>query len=74
MADDEDNTVIGGIKKLAALEGYKDGTPKFERRVRQLQVIQCREKRGVSFCTECNYYDYCSLIKQVMREQRGYDE
>lgn len=70
---DEDNSVIGGLKKLAVLEGYKEGTPHFEKRVRQLQVIKCREIRGVPFCTECNYLDSCDLIKKVMREQHGYE-
>ena len=75
MSDDEDdNSVIGGLKKMAALEGYPPGTDKFDKRVRQLQVIKCREIRGVSFCTECKFYDYCDLIKRVMREQSGYDE
>lgn len=71
---DEDNSVIGNLKKLAVLEGYKDGTEHFEKRVRQLQVIKCREIRGVPFCTECKFFDYCELIKRVMREQGGYDE
>lgn len=72
--DDEDNSVIGNLKKLAALEGYKDGTDPFDKRVRQLQVIKCREIRGVPFCTECSYFDNCDLIKRVMREQKGYKE
>lgn len=71
---DEDNSIIGNLKKLAVLEGYKEGTQPFVKRVRQLQVIQCRERRGVSFCSECNYYDQCELIKRVMREQAGYEE
>lgn len=70
---DDDNSIIGRLKKLAALEGYKEGTPQSERRIRQLRVIKCREIRGVPFCTECNHYDSCELIKQVMREQRGYE-
>jgi len=74
MADDEDNSIIGGIKKMAELEGYAPGTDKFDKRCRQLQVIKCRELRGVSFCSECKYYDDCTLIKRVMREQSGYEE
>jgi hypothetical protein len=71
---DDDNSIIGGLKKMAELEGYKAGTPANERRVRQLKVIKCREIRGVPFCTECKFFDYCELIKQVMREQNGYEE
>jgi len=74
MADDDDNSILGGLKKMAELEGYREGTPGNERRVRQLKVIKCRELRGVSFCSECKYYDDCELIKQVMREQQGYEE
>lgn len=69
---EEDNSVIGLLKKEAALEGYDPGTEVFEMRVRQLQVIKCREMKSVAVCTECKFYDSCTLIKQVMRENRGY--
>lgn len=73
-SDDEDNTVIGGLKKLAVLEGYEAGTDIFERRVRQLQVTKCREIKGVNSCHECKFFDYCDLVKKVMRERRGYED
>ena len=53
------------------MEGYAEGSPVFERRVRQLQVTKCRELRGFSTCSECNAFDYCELAKRVMREHRG---
>lgn len=73
-SDDDDNTVIGGLRKLAVLEGYEAGTEGCERRVRQLQVIKCREMKGVNSCHECQFFDYCDLVKKVMRERRGHDE
>ena len=74
MESDDDNTIIGGLKKLAELEGYEVGTDKFEKRVRQLQVTKCREMKGVSSCQECKYFDYCDLVRLVMRERRGLGE
>jgi len=72
--DDDDNTVIGGLKKLAVLEGYDPGSDLFDKRVRQLQVTKCREMKGVNSCHECKFFDYCDLVKKVMRERRGQDE
>lgn len=74
MTDEDDNSVIGSLKKLAVLEGYESGTDSFERRVRQLQITKCREMKGVSFCSECKYFDYCDLVKKVMRERQGYED
>lgn len=74
MSDEDDNTIVGGLKKLALLEGYDAGTEPFERRVRQLQVTKCREMKGVSSCHECKFFDYCDLVKKVMRERRGIDD
>jgi hypothetical protein len=70
----EDKTVVDQLKQLAELEGYKDGTPIFERRVRQLQVIKCRELKGVSTCHECKFFEFCELAKQVLREHKGYTD
>ena len=70
----EDKTVVGQLKKLAQLEGFEEGTQVFDRRVRQLQVIKCRELKGVSTCRECQVFDFCELAKQVMREHRGFKE
>ena len=68
----DDKTIVGQLRKLAELEGFEDGTQLFDRRVRQLQVIKCRELRGVTTCSECKVFDFCELAKQVMREHRGY--
>jgi len=68
---DNDNSVIGELRKVALEEGYKHGTEAFEHRVRQLQVAKCREMRSVSLCNSCDFFDYCDLIKQVMRTQRS---
>jgi hypothetical protein len=70
----EDSTVVDQLKKLAQLEGYTDGTDTFDRRVRQLQVIKCREIKGVSTCRECTMFEFCDLAKRVMREHKGYKD
>lgn len=72
MTDEEDKTIIGQLKKLAVLEGYAEETDGFDKRLRQLKVVKCRELRGASNCSECKTFDYCELAKQVMREHRGY--
>jgi len=72
--DEDDNSILGSLRKLAVLEGYEVDTPAFERRVRQLQVTKCREMKGVSSCHECKFFDYCDLVKLVMRERRGLRE
>lgn len=69
--EEEDTSVLGRLREDAKIEGYVAGTEAFERRVRQLQVTKCREYKGVFNCTECKFFDYCELIKVVMREQRG---
>ena len=72
--NEDDDSVIGNIKKNVALEGYVEGTDPFERRVRQLQVGKCREMRGVNSCRECQFFDYCDLVKKVMRERQGHED
>jgi len=72
MTVKEDKTIIGQLKKLAVLEGYEEETEAFGKRVRQLQVVKCREFRGVFNCTECKVFDYCELAKRVLREHRGF--
>lgn len=69
----DDKTVMGQLKQLAELEGFSDGTPEHDRRMRQLQVIKCREIKAVSICHECQAFDYCELAKRVLREHRGLD-
>ena len=71
---DEDNTVMSQLKRLAEMEGFKDETQGFDRRVRQLQVIKCRELKGVSTCTECDVFEYCEIAKRVMRDRKGFGE
>lgn len=70
MADDEeeDFSILGQIAQSAKLEGFKEGTKEFEKRRRQLQVIRCREMRGLATCTECIAQDDCSLYMQVKRD------
>ena len=73
MHDDleDDHTVIGQLKRDAVLEGYVQGTEAFDHKVRQLQVSKCREMRGHSSCSECQFFDYCDLVKRLMRDNRG---
>ena len=72
MEDDEDKTVLGQLRAIAVTEGFEKGSERFAKRMGQLQVVKCREMRGHHSCTECKVYDYCELVKQVMRDHRGY--
>jgi len=72
MAEEETKSDLEKLRDTAVIEGYSKESPRFDKRVRQLQVTKCREMRGQNTCTECPVYDYCELIKQVMRERKGY--
>ena len=65
-------TIIEQLEDQAKIEGFEEGTNPFDRRIRQLKVIKCREMRGHTTCRECQAFDYCELTKQVMRDHRGY--
>jgi hypothetical protein len=67
----EESAIITQLKRLAEMEGFVEETPGFDRRVRQLQVIKCRELKGVFTCSECEVFEFCGLAKQVMRDRRG---
>lgn len=71
MDDEERKPVLDEIKEQVLAEGLKPDNPSFQRRFRQLQVVTCRDLHGVVTCTDCVGFDYCELIKQVMRDFRG---
>lgn len=72
MPDVRDKGILANLKRVAEMEGFEEGTEVFEKRLRQLKVVKCREIRGMSTCNECDVFDYCDLAKKVMREHRGY--
>ncbi len=71
MPEDEDTTILGQIRLLTKQEGLIDGSPEFDKRYRQLHVIQCREMHGVPTCQECPNADYCELYASVKRDYYG---
>jgi hypothetical protein len=58
------------MREIAVTEGYEEGSDAIERRIRQLKVSRCREIKGIGSCHDCLYFDYCDLVKIVMREKR----
>ena len=62
---------LSEIAEQAKDEGIEPGSPDFDKRIRQLKVIKCREMRGLYSCSECEAFDYCELVKQVLRDNRG---
>jgi hypothetical protein len=78
MTDDDetesDPSVLGMIKSQIISEGIPANTVEFERRFDQVRVSKCREMRGYSVCGDCEAFDFCELIKHVMRVNRGYDK
>lgn len=65
------SSILEEIKESVLGEGIKEGTPKFEKRFRQLHVVQCREMRGYVTCQECPFNDSCDLYVQVKRDYYG---
>ena len=70
----EESPILTQLKRLAEMEGFVEETPGFDRRVRQLQVIKCRELKGVFTCTECEVYEFCELTKKVLRDRKGFGD
>lgn len=51
--------------------GLKPGTLLYEREERSRRVLLCKEKRGMSSCWDCVYFDACDLIKAHLRDLYG---
>ena len=66
-----ENGVLQELTDLVVSEGLKEGTPEYDRRLRQVKVEKCREMRGHFTCSECEVYDFCDIAKQVLRDHRG---
>ena len=62
---DRTSSVIEQIIESVKFEGFKEGTPEFDRRKTQLHVIKCQEIRGLPSCTQCIAADHCSLYAKL---------
>ena len=74
MSDNDDEPrqgILERIKEEIQTEGIEPGSVRFEHRLDQLKVVNCRATRGVADCQSCEYNDYCELIKRVLRRNRG---
>ena len=49
-------------------EGYKEGSPAYGREERRRKVDMCKDVKGLSSCSECAYFDHCSLLKSHLRD------
>jgi hypothetical protein len=49
-------------------EGYKEGTPSYEREERRRKVDMCKDLKGLGSCSECSYFEYCPLLKAHLRD------
>jgi hypothetical protein len=54
--------------------GLKPGTPAFEKEYRSRKVRLCKEKRSVSSCWNCVYFDHCELVKAHLRDLYKVDQ
>jgi hypothetical protein len=52
----------------AEASGFTMGTPGFDKKVRELRVLKCRELQGEPVCSACRAYMDCELIKQHLRD------
>jgi hypothetical protein len=48
--------------------GLKPGTPEFEKTERSRKVELCKQLKNVDSCWNCEYFDYCELIKAHLRD------
>lgn len=49
-------------------QGFVEGTPQFEVIFRAKRVELCQETRSVQSCPECNYFDFCTLAKDHLKD------
>ena len=68
---EEKNDTLLQLGYRVEAEGLKEGTPAYDRRLRQVKVEKCREMRGHFTCSECEVFDFCDIAKQVLRDHRG---
>lgn len=67
-------------RRLKALQaeleaaGLKPGTAPYEKEYRSRKVELCKEMKAVSSCWDCNYFDYCELIKAHLRDLYKVDQ
>jgi hypothetical protein len=75
MADEEEPaSLLSQLEASVTQEGHDPSSPQFQHRLDQLKVIKCREMRGHPVCSDCEVFDFCELVKRVMRHNQGYDE
>lgn len=74
MAADEEEghlSILSAIEAEVKGEGFTPDTVEYRRRLDQMRVIKCREMRGYPVCTDCEVFDFCELVKKVMRANQG---
>jgi hypothetical protein len=52
----------------AEAAGFVAGTGAYDRKVRELRVLKCRELQQEPICSACRAYMDCELIKQHLRD------
>ena len=65
--------ILDELENMVRDEGIADSSEAFPLRLNQLKVVKCREMRGHMTCQECPVFDFCELVKAVMRSNRGLD-
>jgi hypothetical protein len=60
-------TVLSELEKAAALRN-EYGSDAYDRELRKLKVLKCREMKALSFCSECGAYLDCEILKQFLRD------
>src|SRR4051812_10945116 len=53
------------IEREVEVSGVARGTELFDIRVREKKVQACRDRRGLTKCSqECDFYEHCTLVKE----------
>lgn len=52
------------------MEGHRPGTPVFEAKARERQVLLCQEMQQVPSCQLCPAYSDCEVVKAHLRDIR----
>lgn len=59
---------LEALRRELEAAGLKPDTYPFERELRSRKVLLCKEAKRVSSCWDCDYFDYCELIKARLRD------
>jgi hypothetical protein len=58
------------LEQEVEAQGVARDSPYFEPRLREAKLRRCQDRRGVSKCKDCQFYDPCELVKAHLTDVR----